>query len=84
VSRHALLAELGEPLLSATLTLPGEATPLADAQDIRERLEHQLDLVIDAGVCGQEPSTVIDLTGDVPVVLRRGSGSLAPFAVEAV
>jgi tRNA threonylcarbamoyl adenosine modification protein (Sua5/YciO/YrdC/YwlC family) len=81
---HALLAELGEPLLSATLTLPGETAPLADAQEIRERLEHQLDLVIDAGVCGQEPSTVIDLTGDVPVVLRKGSGSLAPFAVEAV
>jgi tRNA threonylcarbamoyl adenosine modification protein (Sua5/YciO/YrdC/YwlC family) len=81
---HALLAELGEPLLSATLTLPGDSAPLADAQDIRERLEHQLDLVIDAGACGLEPSTVIDLTGDVPAVLRKGSGSLAPFAVEAV
>ena len=52
--------------------------------DIREALEHQLDLVIDAGPCGIEASTVIDLTGDTPLVLRRGSGSLAPFAVEAV
>ena len=81
---HALLEELGEPLLSATLTLPGDAAPLADAQEIRERLERQLDLVIDAGACGIEPSTVIDLTAETPLVLRKGSGSLAPFAVEAV
>lgn len=81
---HALLAELGEPLLSATLLLPGDGTPLADPLAIRAKLERQLDLVIDAGACGVEPSTVIDLTGDAPVVLRKGSGSLAPFAVEAV
>jgi tRNA threonylcarbamoyl adenosine modification protein (Sua5/YciO/YrdC/YwlC family) len=81
---HALLAELGQPMLSATLLLPGEAAPLSDPDDIRERLERQLDLVIDAGPCGVEPSTVIDLTTDTPLVLRRGSGSLAPFAVEAV
>ena len=81
---HALLAELGEPMLSATLLLPGESAPLADALEIRQRLEHQLDLVIDAGACGIEPSTVIDLTEDTPRVLREGEGSLAPFAVERV
>lgn len=81
---HALLAELGEPMLSATLSLPGDAEPLSDAQDIRERLERQIDLVIDAGSCGVEASTVIDLTGDSPVVLRTGKGALTPFAVEPV
>jgi len=81
---HALLAELGEPMLSATLLLPGESAPLADAQEIRQRLEHQLDLVIDGGACGVEPSTVIDLTEDTPRVVREGRGSLAPFAVERV
>lgn len=81
---HALLAELDAPMLSATLVLPGEAQPLSDAGEIRARLERQIDLVIDAGSCGVEPSTVIDLTGDAPVVLRRGRGSLAPFAVEPV
>ena len=81
---HALLAELGEPMLSATLLLPGDGVPLSDAPEIRERLEHHVDLVIDAGSCGVEPSTVIDLTGDTPLVLRAGKGSLAPFAVESV
>jgi tRNA threonylcarbamoyl adenosine modification protein (Sua5/YciO/YrdC/YwlC family) len=81
---HALLAELDEPMLSATLSLPGEPTPLSDPQDIRMKLEHALDLVIDSGSCGTEPSTVIDLTGDAPNVLRKGKGSLAPFAVEPV
>jgi len=81
---HALLVELGEPMLSATLSLPGEAQPLGDPEEIRSRLEHQLDLVLDAGASGVEPSTVIDLSGDAPLVLRKGKGSLAPFAVEAV
>lgn len=81
---HALLAELDGPMISATLLLPGATTPLSDPQAIRAALEHRLDLVIDAGPCGVEASTVIDLTGETPVVLRRGSGSLAPFAVEAV
>ena len=80
----ALLAELDEPMLSATLTLPGDAQPLADAQEIRARLEHDLHLVVDAGSCGMEPSTVIDLTAETPLVLRKGKGSLAPFAVEPV
>jgi tRNA threonylcarbamoyl adenosine modification protein (Sua5/YciO/YrdC/YwlC family) len=81
---HALLAELGEPMLSTTLTLPGDAAPLADAGEIRERLARRLDLVLDAGPCGTQPSTVLDLTGDAPQVLRKGKGSLAPFAVEPV
>jgi tRNA threonylcarbamoyl adenosine modification protein (Sua5/YciO/YrdC/YwlC family) len=81
---HALLAELNEPMLSTTLTLPGDAVPLSDPHDIRTRLERQLDLIIDAGPCGTVPSTVIDLTGVQPQVLRKGKGSLAPFAVESV
>jgi tRNA threonylcarbamoyl adenosine modification protein (Sua5/YciO/YrdC/YwlC family) len=81
---HALLAELNEPMLSTTLTLPGEATPLSDPHEIRARLERELDLIIDAGSCGTEPSTVIDLTADAPQVLRKGKGSLAPFVVEPV
>jgi tRNA threonylcarbamoyl adenosine modification protein (Sua5/YciO/YrdC/YwlC family) len=81
---HALLAELDQPMLSATLILPGDAVPLSDAQQIRQRLERELDLVIDSGSCGVEPSTVIDLTADAPRVLREGKGSLAPFAVERV
>ena len=81
---HALLAELNEPVISATLTLPGERQPLSDAREIRERLEHHVDLVIDAGSCGVEASTVIDLTGEQPLVTRVGKGSLQPFAVEPV
>ena len=79
---HALLGELDAPMLSTTLMLPGDALPLSDPEEIRARLEHQIELVIDAGSCGTEASTVIDLTGDVPLVLRKGKGSLAPFAVE--
>jgi tRNA threonylcarbamoyl adenosine modification protein (Sua5/YciO/YrdC/YwlC family) len=81
---HALLAELDQPMLSATLFLPGDAAPLSDAREIRARLEHELDLVIDSGPCGAEPSTVIDLSGDTARVLREGKGSLAPFSVEPV
>ncbi|HEX2565494.1 MAG TPA: L-threonylcarbamoyladenylate synthase [Burkholderiales bacterium] len=81
---HALLEQLGEPLLSATLSLPGESAPLSEAGEIRERLERQIDLIVDSGPCGVEPSTVIDLTGAEPVVVRQGKGSLAPFAVHAV
>jgi tRNA threonylcarbamoyl adenosine modification protein (Sua5/YciO/YrdC/YwlC family) len=81
---HALLAELDEPMLSATLLLPGAETPLSDAGDIRARLERALDLIIDGGPCGTQPSTIIDLTDDMPRVLRAGKGSLSPFAVEPV
>ncbi len=79
-----LLEVLDEPILSATLLLPGEALPLSDPQDILERLGHEVDLVIDAGSCGTEPSTVIDLTGPQPVLVREGKGSLTPFDVERV
>ena len=71
---QALLAELGEPLMSSTLILPGKEMPETDAEDIREQLEHELDLVIDGGNCGLEPTTVVDMTGDVPVVVRAGRG----------
>jgi tRNA threonylcarbamoyl adenosine modification protein (Sua5/YciO/YrdC/YwlC family) len=81
---HALLAELDGPMLSATLLLPGRTTPLSEGDQIRNQLERQLDLVIDAGPCGSEPSTVIDLTEEIPRVLRQGKGSLEPFAVERV
>jgi len=80
---HALLAELNEPMLSATLSLPGEATPPSDVGEIRERLERVLDLVIDSGPCGVEPTTVIDLTADEPVVVRKGRGSLEAIGVPA-
>lgn len=72
---QALLAALGEPLLSATLVLPGEPQPLDDPAEIRARLEHALDLVIDSGPCGVEPTTVVDLSGAEPVVVRRGKGA---------
>jgi len=81
---HALLTELNEPMLSSTLTLAGEIAPLADAEEIRSRLERQLDLIVDGGPCGAVPSTVIDLTNDEPRLLRMGKGSLAPFVVEPV
>ena len=81
---HALLMELDQPMLSATLLLPGASSAPSDAHEIRAALEHELDLVIDAGSCGTEPSTVIDLSGAAPRVLREGKGSLAPFAVERV
>lgn len=79
---QALLEELNEPMLSMTLSLPDEEYPLNGAWEIRERLEHRLDLVIDAGACGMEMTTVIDLTGDAPVLVRAGKGSLEPFGLE--
>jgi len=75
----ALLEELGEPLLSSTLILPEDEFPLNDAEEIRERLEHQVELIMDAGSCGIEMTTVIDLTTDVPELIRPGKGSLEPF-----
>jgi tRNA threonylcarbamoyl adenosine modification protein (Sua5/YciO/YrdC/YwlC family) len=78
----AILEELGQPLLGSTLIVPGETEPLNDPEEIRDRLEKQLDLVIDGGACPCEPSTVIDLTGEEPVLVRAGRGSLAPFGLE--
>jgi len=76
------LAEtLGEPLISSTLLLPEDDRPLTDAGDIRERLQGQVELVIDGGNCGLEPTSVIDLTEDTPQVIRRGRGDVS--AIEA-
>lgn len=75
----ALLADLGEPLMSVTLILPGDEFPLIDPYDIRETLEHHVDLVIDGGYCGLEPTTVVDLADETPVVIRVGKGEVAPF-----
>jgi tRNA threonylcarbamoyl adenosine modification protein (Sua5/YciO/YrdC/YwlC family) len=81
VPEHKVLQELlslhGAPLLATTLILPGEDTPLNDPEDIRERLEHQVGAVIDAGACSLEPTTVIDMSGSEPEVLRRGRGNPA-------
>ena len=75
----ALLDELKEPLLSSTLILPEHGQPLNDAQEIRRHLEHELDLVIDAGACGLQVTTVIDLSGDAPVLVREGRGDIRAF-----
>ncbi|MGO1461795.1 MAG: L-threonylcarbamoyladenylate synthase [Marinobacter sp.] len=76
---RALLGELGEPIMSSTLMLPGESDPMTDANDIREALENELDLIIDGGFCGMEPTTVVNFTGEVPAVTRVGKGDPAPF-----
>ncbi len=72
-----LLAELAGPLMSSTLLLPGEELPLTDGAQIRARLEHQLDAILDGGHCGIEPTTVVDLAVSPPVVVRQGRGRLA-------
>lgn len=78
----ALLEELGEPLLSSTLILPNEEFAMNDAEQIRDRLQHQIDLVVDGGAVGLDPTTVIDLTTDTPVVVRFGKGDVSPFLIE--
>jgi tRNA threonylcarbamoyl adenosine modification protein (Sua5/YciO/YrdC/YwlC family) len=78
---QALLAELNEPLLSSSLILPGDEIPLNDVDEIRERLERQVDLIIDAGACGVIPTTVVNLTGDTPVIERAGKGDTRVFGV---
>jgi tRNA A37 threonylcarbamoyladenosine synthetase subunit TsaC/SUA5/YrdC len=77
----ALLAQLGQPLLATTLILPGEAEPLNDPDTITEVLKNQIDAVIDAGACPAQPTTVIDLTGDTPVVVREGRGEIAALGL---
>lgn len=74
-----LLDELGEPLMSSTLLLPGDEAPMTDAREIQERLYYQVDAVIDGGNCGLEPTSVIDLEGPVPVVARHGKGDVSAF-----
>jgi tRNA threonylcarbamoyl adenosine modification protein (Sua5/YciO/YrdC/YwlC family) len=85
VPEHKVLQELltlhGAPLLAATLIMPGEQVPLNDPEDIRERLEHQVGAVIDAGACSLEPTTVIDMSGDEPTVLRHGQGDPAQLGL---
>ncbi len=76
---QTLLESLGEPLMSSTLMLPGDDMPLTDPYDIRDTLEHALDLIIDGGYCGFEPTTVVELTEDGPVVVRRGLGPVEVF-----
>ena len=78
---HALLEELGQPLLGTTLIMAGEEDALNDADSIRERLEKLVDLIIDGGACAMEPTTVIDLTGPEPVLVRQGRGDPAVFGL---
>jgi len=75
----ALLAELDQPLMSVTLIMPGDEYPLTDPYDIRTMLERRVDVIIDGGYCGLEPTTVIDMTGDWPELRRQGLGNAAPF-----
>ena len=77
----ALLAELDGPMLSSTLILPGEDLPMTDAEEIRDRLGKLVDLVIEAGYCGPEATTVIDLTSGSPELIRAGRGPLEPFGL---
>jgi tRNA threonylcarbamoyl adenosine modification protein (Sua5/YciO/YrdC/YwlC family) len=76
---QALLANLGEPLLSSTLLLPGHDEPLTQGWDIKEELDNQVDAVIDSGDCGTEPTTVVDLSGDEPEIIRMGAGDPSRF-----
>jgi tRNA threonylcarbamoyl adenosine modification protein (Sua5/YciO/YrdC/YwlC family) len=79
VVAQALLEELGEPLLSSTLTLPGQDEPMTQGWKIKEELDHPLDAVIDSGDCGTEPSTVIDFSEGEPEILRKGAGDWSRF-----
>jgi tRNA threonylcarbamoyl adenosine modification protein (Sua5/YciO/YrdC/YwlC family) len=78
----ALLAELDEPLLSSTLILADDDEPLNDAEEIRSRLGKRVDLILDGGACGNLPTTVIDLSGAEPLLVRRGKGSVAGFGLD--
>lgn len=74
---QALLAELGEPMMSVTLIMPGDQYPLSDPYDIRAALEAHVDVLIDGGHCGLEPTTVVDMTGPVPEITRQGMGDFS-------
>jgi len=76
-----LLAELGEPIMSSTLLLPGDGLALNVADDIEQRLGPQLDAILDGGACGLEPTTVVDLASRPPVIARQGRGNLEPFGL---
>lgn len=77
---HALLAELGEPIMSTTLIMPGDAYPLTDPDEIRDLLERQVELIIDGGYCGPGTTTVVSFEEQYPVILREGVGDTALFA----
>ncbi|RZT85917.1 tRNA threonylcarbamoyl adenosine modification protein (Sua5/YciO/YrdC/YwlC family) [Pseudonocardia sediminis] len=77
---QALLAELGEPMLSSTLLLPDHSEPMTQGWEIKEELDHVVDAVIDSGDCGVEPTTVVDLSGDEPEIIRAGAGDPSRFA----
>ncbi|URN14094.1 threonylcarbamoyl-AMP synthase [Streptomyces radiopugnans] len=79
VVTRALLDDLGEPLLSSTLLLPGEDEPLTQGWEIKERLDHVVDAVLDSGDCGTEPTTVIDFSGGEAEIVRRGAGDTSRF-----
>jgi len=74
-----ILDALGEPIMSTSLILPGDELPLTDPYDMRDTLQHQVDLIIDGGFCGMEATTVINLTGDAPEIMREGAGDIAHF-----
>ena len=76
---HALMRELGEPLVSSTLLLPDAEEPMTDGWQIKEELDHLLDAVVDAGDCGTEPTTVVDWSEGYPEVVRVGAGDPARF-----
>jgi tRNA threonylcarbamoyl adenosine modification protein (Sua5/YciO/YrdC/YwlC family) len=77
----ALLEVLGQPILSSTLLLPETDLPMTDPEEIRDRIGNQLDAIIDAGVCGLEPTTMLDLSGDSVLVLRQGKGDVSTFVI---
>jgi tRNA threonylcarbamoyl adenosine modification protein (Sua5/YciO/YrdC/YwlC family) len=78
---HALLTELNQPLLGTTLILPHQELPLTEPEEIRDCLEHQIELIIDGGACSLEPTTVVDLTQEVPVLVRQGRGDIRIFGL---
>ena len=82
VPPHPSTTELEGPLLTSTLLLPGDEAPLTEGWEIQERLDDHLELILDGGYCGTEPTTVVDLTQMPPTLVRAGRGDLAPFAFE--
>lgn len=80
---NALLEAMQEPILSSTLILPGDEFPLNDGEEIRDRLGHEVDVILDGGSCGIEMTTVVDLTAEMPSIVRQGKGSATPFGMAA-
>ncbi|WP_462320887.1 Sua5/YciO/YrdC/YwlC family protein, partial [Halochromatium sp.] len=76
---QALLTELDQPLLSTTLIMPGDEEPMDDLLEVREMIGHCVDLIIDGGTCGSQPTTVVDMTQEPPVVVREGKGDISVF-----